>query len=885
MGKGSAGGGAARPKVNSEIFNLHRSSWSEITKRMCSPEHFSKSPNVTAEIPNFIAHVRRSGEAIQSLDVHLRETADLASLFSSAIGLPECGRLLGLTHDFGKYSAQYQNYIRAITGLAGETAKSAAEKQVGTIDHATAGAQLVWGAVVNKRIPRSLGQILAVVIMSHHSRSGMKDFLALNGRSPFLERLERPEGKTSKLESLRNADPDLLAEIDGLLGSPAIVSEFKAAITRINGFTRYKVPRENTFALVTRYLFSCLLDADRLSTSDFENPEAGNFRNTGRPPDWPSLLASLETHLSRFGLKSDIDKLRTQISDECRVAASRPETLFTLQVPTGGGKTLASLRFALHRAASQTTHRVDRIIYVLPYTSILDQNAEVAREILGKDAVLEHHSNLSEEKDTWRNRVLSENWDAPVVFTTSVQFLDALFAGGTKTARRMHQLSNAILIFDEIQSLPVKTIHLFNNAINFLCQQGNTTAVLCTATMPLLQTVNAACGAIPISPESSIIRDKVELFRKLKRTTIVNDCRPGGWSNAEIANHALELQQQHGSLLIVCNTKNSARHVFDLLKAKSNAPVVHLSTSMCPAHRRHKIAAIRSKLDPRNLQPVICISTQLIEAGVDLDFGCVIRSLAGLDSIVQAAGRCNRHGHREMGFVHILNFKEERLHVALKEIELAQQITQNRILHEYQSEPGGFDHDLLSEKAMNRFYEYYFSKRANEMRYPCSAKAYEKRFRSQNRIKEDSSVLSLLSTNEESENVAKRIRKTDALGLPFKHAFSAAAQAFQVIDAPTQGILVPYDHDGHIGSTVIGDLAACYTNEDISLAEQVRRHKKAQQYTVNAFPYIVERLAKERAIHEVHGGSGVFHLDERFYDDDLGVTLEALSEQHYLGVH
>jgi CRISPR-associated endonuclease/helicase Cas3 len=306
---------------------------------------------------------------------------------------------------------------------------------------------------------------------------------------------------------------------------------------------------------------------------------------------------------------------------------------------------------------------------------------------------------------------------------------------------------------------------------------------------------------------------------------------------------------------------------------------------MCPAHRRHKINELRSKLDPHNPQRVICVSTQLIEAGVDLDFGSVIRALAGLDSIVQAAGRCNRHGCRETGFVHILNLKDEKLHSALKDIDLAQQITLTRILHEFECDPEVFDRDLLSEKAMNRFYEYYFSKRAEEMRYPCSAKAYEKRFQRLNRIKEDCSILSLLSSNEESVNVATRVRNADALGLPFKHAFSAAAQAFQVIDAPTQGILVPYDHDGHIGSKIIGDLAACYTNEDLSLADQVRLHKKAQQYTVNAFPYIVERLAKEGAIREIQSGTGIFHLDERYYHDDLGVTLEALSEQHYLGVH
>lgn len=840
---------------------------------------------MTEHKPLFIAHVRKHDGAIQSLEDHLRETADLCSLFASAIGIPLCGRIVGLVHDLGKYSDDFQNYIREVTGMMGEAGRADAEKKQGTIDHATAGAQVVWDAAESKRIPRYLAQVLGVVVMSHHSRSGMKDFVDLSGRSPFVQRLRRDETRTHKQESYTNAAAEIRSEIDAILGSAALTAEFKAAIARINCTVGKPVPRHSTFGLLTRYLFSCLLDADRISTSDFEHPTSASYRTIGKTPDWTSLMSALEARLSTFEATTGIDDLRTQISEECRIAATRPESLFTLQVPTGGGKTLASLRFALHRAASPSTHRVDRIIYVLPYTSILDQNAEVAREILGNNNILEHHSNLSQEKDSWRNRVLSENWDAPVVFTTSVQFLNSLFAAGTKTARRMHQLSNSILIFDEIQSLPIKTIHLFNNAINFLCEQGTTTAVLCTATMPLLQTVNEDYGAIPITPQSSIIRDRADLFRKLKRTTIVDDCRPGGWTNAEIAIQALKLQQQHRSLLIVCNTKNSAKDIFSLLKSESDVQVVHLSTGMCPAHRRDKITEIRSKLDPQSPQPVICVSTQLIEAGVDLDFGCVIRSLAGLDSIVQAAGRCNRHGHREMGFVHVLNFKDETLPTALKDIEIAQQITQNRILREHESDPDSFDRNLLSEKAMNRFYDYYFSKRASEMTYPCCAKAFEKRFKSQNRIKEDCSILSLLSTNEESVNVAERSSNADATRLLFKQAFSAAAQAFQVIDAPTQGILVPYDRDEPKGSKIIGDLAACYTNPDLSLADQVRLHKQAQHFTVNAFPYVIERLAKEGALREVQGGTGIFHLDERYYHDDLGVTLEAFSEQHYLGVH
>lgn len=824
-----------------------------------------------------IAHFRDRDGEIQTLEDHLHETSDLCSIFASALGLPLCGKLLGLIHDLGKYSAAFQKYIRDVTGLNGDEAKAKTQDQE-KIDHSTSGAQYVWDAYASKRIPDSLAQILCVVLMSHHSRTGMKDFVDLTGQSPFLRRLFTRDEKTHKRESVKNAPQEIITEIDTLLNSHALVDEFKNVIASINTHTKEHITRQNTFSLLTRFLFSCLLDADRISTIDFENPQAATYRTTNQTPDWTSLLQRFETKIALFKPDSEINKLRADIAEECRIAAGRSDKLFTLQVPTGGGKTLASLRFALHRAASSETHQVDRIIYILPYTSILDQNAEEIRKILGEDIVLEHHSNLAEEKDNWRNRVLSENWDAPIVFTTSVQFLNSLFAAGTKPARRMHHLCNAILIFDEIQCLPLKSIHLFNNAINFLCQNGNTSAVLCTATMPLLQKVNDKYGALPIYEGSGIIRDKTTLFKKLKRTEIINECRPGGWSNDEISQHSLELQAEHQSLLIICNTKNSARQLFDLVKSKTDVPLVHLSTNMCPAHRRHKIASIRRRLDPNNPQPVICISTQLIEAGVDLDFGCVIRSLAGLDSIVQAAGRCNRHGHREIGFVHILNFNEEILYASLKEIERAQQITQNRIFQEYKANPDSFDRDLLSEKAMNQYYHYYFYQRASEMLYPRNVG------KGNPPLAQTCSLLSLLSLNQESMNEAKRTNNTAACKLPLKHAYSTAAQAFQVIDAPTQGIIVPYDDDGHRGSTIIGDLAATYTNDEVSLADQVRLHKQAQQYTVNAFPHVIKKLSEQNALREIKPGEGIYFLDERHYTDDLGVTLEALSEQHYLEV-
>lgn len=825
--------------------------------------------------PGYIAHVRKTDGQIQRLEQHLAETAELTRLFASAVGLPNCGRLLGLCHDLGKYSAKYQSYIRGVTGLMGDEAKIIAEAARGTIDHATAGAQHIWHTLSpHGKAANLLGQIISVGLMSHHSRSGMKDFISLEGKSPFLERLARPESQIYRQECLGKADAAIVSEIKHLLDSPALIDEFKVIATRIKASTNGKTTRFFSFSLLTRFLFSCLLDADRLNTADFEKCEDARFRTTGRIPDWSALVAELDSRLAGLDGQSRINQIRRQISDECQAAANRTGRLFSLSVPTGGGKTLASLRFALHRAAQSTDGPIERIIYVIPYTSIIDQNAAEIRGILGKENVLEHHSNLTPENDTWPNRVLSENWDAPVVFTTSVQFLDALFAQGTRSARRMHQLANSILIFDEIQTLPVKTIHSFNNAIGFLTSHTNTTALLCTATMPLLHRVDSNLGALPITPDCEIISDKNLLFKQLKRTEIIDKRRPVPWSHAEIKTFALECVAIHRSALVVCNTKNSARSLFEQLRAASAAPaVVHLSTNMCPAHRREIIDRLRDTLHPDSSESIICVSTQLIEAGVDLDFGCVIRSLAGLDSIVQAGGRCNRHNKRAVGYVYVLNFGEEILGKALAEIANAQQVTE-RVLSEFRDNPAALDNDLLSEAAMNRFYEYHFFRRAGEMLYPLQAG------KGNPPIATKTNMLSLLSENLPACEAANREKSSEALALQLQQAFSTAAQAFRVIDAPTRGIIVPYED----GIRIIADLAAAFANEEHPLQEQIHLLKRAQQYTVNAFPHILAKLSKQDALREVQPGSGIFHLDERYYHPDIGVTLEALSEQHYLGV-
>jgi len=527
---------------------------------------------------------------------------------------------------------------------------------------------------------------------------------------------------------------------------------------------------------------------------------------------------------------------------------------------------MASLRFALYHAMH---HRMDRIIYVIPYTSIIDQNAEEARKILEeKDErgnylnkmVLEHHSNLTPDEETKRQNLLSENWDAPIVFTTQVQFLEALFSSGTRGARRMHQLANAVIIFDEVQTIPVRCVHLFNLTIRFLVPGCGSTVVLCTATQPLLDKIEPVQRSLTIHPEQQMIEDVKTLFRQLKRVAIHDERKVGGWTEGEVAELAEKEIQQSGSVLIVVNTKTSGQNLYQRLKESKTAHLYHLSTNMCPAHRMDVLQTIKERLLDK--KPTICISTQLIEAGVDIDFGAVIRYLAGLDSIAQAAGRCNRHGLRPTGNVYIVNPQEEDL-ARLEDIRIGKDNAE-RVLDEYKDGPEKFDGDILSPATMDRYYFYYFYARKDKMNYPVSSKSL---------VGREDNLFDLLSTNPKS--IQEHQRTHGALpAIPLKQSFQIASRAFRAIDSPTRGIIVPY---GKEGKQIVADLCAAF-----ELEKQYRLLKKAQRYSVNVFSRTFEELGRQNAIHEAQKDTGVFYLDSQYYSNDIGLSKEIVNEMETL---
>ncbi len=525
-----------------------------------------------------------------------------------------------------------------------------------------------------------------------------------------------------------------------------------------------------------------------------------------------------------------------------------------MTVPTGGGKTEASLRFALHHARA---HKMERIFYIVPYITIIDQNADKIRAILEKEeergkVVLEHHSNFVPPDDTrYLYSLLAENWDAPIVFTTQVQFLEALFGYGTRDARRMHQLANSVIIFDEVQTLPIRITNMFTTALRFLTHNCSATVVLCTATQPPLDTLPNMYRSLKISKEQIIIQDDAALFQRLKRVEVHDARKPGGLTNAEIADLAERALQEKGSVLIVVNTRPSALALYQEIQGRNlDAGVYHLSTNMCPAHRMDVLEKqIKPKLEAK--EPVICVSTQLIEAGVDIDFGAVIRALAGLDSIAQAAGRCNRHGEREDGgSVWVINPQDENLD-RLEDIKSGREYAQ-RIFDDFRDAPQSFDGDQIGLDAIRRYYQSYYTAHENELNYPVNKNSS---------VEREDNLFNLLSMNELSTKSYQASHQEQPFDIFLRQSFRTANGEFRVIDSPTRGVIVPYG-DGY---KLIIELCGAFV-----LEKRVTLLKRAQRYSVNLFEHQFKKLLEARAIKEVQDNSGIYYLDERYYSDEFG---------------
>jgi CRISPR-associated endonuclease/helicase Cas3 len=795
----------------------------------------------------FCAHINPVTFKKQSVKEHLDNVSAMSSNYGAKVSLEATGKLIGMLHDMGKETDKFNLYIQYCS------ANPKDKSLKGSIDHSTAGAKFIYDNFHDTSNPyqKYTAEMISLVICSHHG--GLIDFLDLKGIDIFNNRMKKDKDIFYD-EALFNFKLEYfeMESIKELFNKS--MEEIKVILNKINKIDRSSKFGKFSSGILAKYLFSCVIDADRYDTYTFMEGIVQQ-ETIDKPALWKELSDLLERKLKDYPKLSKIDLLREEVSIACKNFAKNNTGIYQLSVPTGGGKTLSSLRYALDHAKR---FNKDRIFYVIPFTTIIDQNAKEIKDILGhEDIILEHHSNLVIDNNQEDYKLLTERWDSPIILTTMVQFLDTLFSGGTQSVRRMHNLANSIIIFDEIQAIPIKCINMFNSAINFLSNICNATIVLCTATQPLLSTTEMP---IRLSENDNIISDIHEKFEQFKRVNLVDKRIVGGYSPVLLKDFILDRMEQVESLLIILNTKNSAKAIFNELKfANTNLPnekqyqLFHLSTNMCPSHRMNILQNMKKNLGHHR---VICVSTQLIEAGVNISFGCVVRSLAGLDSIAQSAGRCNRHGESLCSDVYIVNIEYENVS-KLVDIKEGQECTQ-RVLDEFKERPTMFDNDLLSPKAMERYYKYYFHNRKKEMNYTLS------------KPNNDKSMYELLSENIEAANEFKN-RNGYKSELMLNHAFKTAGDNFQVIDQNTTGVIVPY-RDGKEIITLI--------NGECSLGELKQHLKKAQQFSVNLFENDKRKLEEMKAIVELKNGS-VLALKEGFYKEDVGVTFEKQTMEFY----
>lgn len=562
----------------------------------------------------YVAHVRRDANgtwaAPHLLDSHLKDVAALAERFAAAFGNSDWGHLAGLWHDLGKYKAAFQDYIRTVSGYERDEAEDAGP---GKVDHTTA------GAIHAVKTLGASGRILAYLIAGHHA--GLPDWVKQDAPG---------RGLSERLQDVGHLTEALLANIPNvvLAGQPPKTIPCGAPIT------------PDHFHLWVRMLFSCLVDADFLDTELYMDDGLAALRAPAF--DLSTLRARYDEFMrtkQERSADSPLNRIRRKILDDCRAGASKAPGLFSLTVPTGGGKTLASIGFALDHAIA---HNKRRIIVAIPYTSIIEQTAEVLRDVFGDDAVLEHHSNLDPERETRASKLATENWDAPIVVTTNVQLFESLFAARTSACRKLHNIVNSVVILDEAQMLPPEFLKPILNVLDGLTKHFGVSALLCTATQPALEGhigdrtgLNGSGGFPGLKGVRELMPDRDALAAALRRIRIeVRGTLEEATSWEDIAADVRELDQ----VLCIVNTRRDCRELHALLPDGT----IHLSALMCGEHRSRVIADIKQKLSAG--QPTRVVSTQLVEAGVDVDFPVVYRAMSGLDSIAQAGGRCNREG-------------------------------------------------------------------------------------------------------------------------------------------------------------------------------------------------------------------------------------------------
>ncbi|SUD90576.1 CRISPR-associated helicase/endonuclease Cas3 [Psychrobacter phenylpyruvicus] len=606
---------------------------------------------------SFIAHVRQGDDGqwlIHDLYEHCEQVGKLADKFAGDLG-GGFAKIQGLYHDIGKYRQPFQERIRISSGY-GFDEEAHLEQKAGKASHSHAGAMLMYQA-------HPLGVALAYTIAGHHT--GLPDWT----------------NNTAKCLSTRLTNDNSKLELEQTLHNlPITFKNIPDLQTLLPDFILKGQIRFETWHIWIRYLFSCLVDADFLDTEYFMSPDKQLLR--GNYPNLKQLQKKFSSYMQSLQDTAEdtyVNKIRCDIYDQCIKAGKVENSIFTLTVPTGGGKTLSSMGFALEHALN---FNKKRIIYAIPFTTIIEQNAQVFKKIFEQSdsdngskevlkqsnfCVIEHHSNLDQplSEESSKNRLASENWDAPIIVTTNVQLFESLFASRTSQCRKIHNIANSVIVLDEAQKIPRDFQKPITDMMRELSKNYGVTWLLCTATQPKLDRHTDAFGHTlfeGLPQPYRIISDEEALAESLKRVDIHFPIQNERWTWKQTAEHIVGQNSQ--CVLAIVNTRRDAnelyQHLYDL---KPNALIIHLSASMCPMHRELMIMFINQVLNKYHKNemdlPFYVVSTQLIEAGVDVDFPIVYRAMTGLDSIAQSAGRCNREG-KMSGIGQVIIFQPEK---------------------------------------------------------------------------------------------------------------------------------------------------------------------------------------------------------------------------------
>lgn len=809
-----------------------------------------------------IAHISKDeSKREEAVSEHTAKTEYLCREKGKRCGMANMMSLCGILHDMGKNKKKFQDYIRAD--------RIEQEKMSGRIAHASTGAKYVYDKYhsIEKQNVRILTELVSYAVAAHH---GLFDCVDIEHVDKFTQRINDVEDYTEacknageylgdykleeifwkasdEFEKIRSELKDSYEYIkDMLKGKQKQLSEIKSSLRQYQLFF---------YAALQRLMLSILIDSDWEATFDFmtDTDTLGKQVNQDRKVIFAEAERNFQVYMKEKRLTAEKDKLtdrekeiniaRDFLQKECEEFAQNPAGIYCLPIPTGGGKTLSSLAYALQYCKEHS--ETERVFYISPYISITEQNADVFRSALKNDEwVLEHHSCVirneeqgEEDYQTDRSLGLDINWEEPFICTTFVQFMNALFSDRKQSLRLMHRLIHAVVIIDEIQSMPLKCVNTFNYMMNFLNVVCGTNIILCTATQPTLAETD--CPVYYGRPKY-MIQDVSKWFQTFRRVEIcLSEQR---YTFDELKDEIVEETGRYHSILIVLNTKSAVRKLYDLLETQ-NINVEYLTTNLCAEHRSDKIEKLK-KILRQHEETIVVVSTNLIEAGVDLSFECVYRSIAGLDSLAQSAGRCNRNGEMEHGTVHLIELEGENTG---NMEELMQSISVTRQTLHYFKKEGGRD-DLLAPEWMDQYYKLLYTKDENNTR--------EMNFRMNFPIR-NTNVLELLTVGYKSSD-KKNI---------MNQAYKTAGKEYRIIDDDSFGVIVPYRK----GKKLIKNI------QEAKDWKQIKKYiRNAQRYTVNARGNQLKKMEELGLIQSVTENIPNLYMISApgAYHDQCGITGE-----------